>query len=182
MKFKSPCSRLDTRQSKILTEFYKQNYRSNPCQSYNEGWWVGYSGMFWVGMCCPGPCFRKNLHSKWYPVLEIGQFKSLEYGYPVPDQDQESQNHELGGTYPYRYILGQYLPPTATELYQYSLKPAWSLQSTGVFWNRARESDNTFYIENILCPASLENSSTTESLGIRLNKDRILSGDLRDKF
>lgn len=43
---------------------------------------VGGRGNTWVffGWVCAaqvfkfGACFRKNLHSKWYPVLEIGQF------------------------------------------------------------------------------------------------------------
>lgn len=36
---------------------------------------MGYSGMFCVGMCCPGlqssTPFKKKLHSKWCPILEI---------------------------------------------------------------------------------------------------------------
>ena len=37
----------------------------------------GYSSIIWMGAARVskiGPRFRKILHSKWYPVLEIGQF------------------------------------------------------------------------------------------------------------
>ena len=84
---------LNTRR-KIIFEASPPSLRSSHLKvlmSGHIGWTPPgeYLAMIWVGMCRPGfqiwtPFFKK-LHSKWYPVLQIGQFLvPLHDGLPVP--------------------------------------------------------------------------------------------------